>query len=201
LKLFMHRSVVDDSPTVASLRHGLKQLSFFIGNNPSSRYHSTSVKTIPIVPKIHSLERNLFLHLNSNVNKPKHVAVDLVGPRPAGWWTGKVPKYGLCPGVEADGCIYSLPQLTFDASRSSIDKSLNAMLIKKSLQDYFDNTWTMTEVLLASLQGEEAFQVPPYHDLRHPMIFYYGHPGRVTSFSLRSIQYVTVESIHASCYS
>jgi hypothetical protein len=25
--------------------------------------------------------------------------------------------------------------------------------------------------------GEEPFYRPPYHDLRHPLIFYYGHPA------------------------
>jgi hypothetical protein len=32
-------------------------------------------------------------------------------------------------------------------------------------------------VLFAALQGSEAFYRPPYHQLRHPMIFYYGHPA------------------------
>jgi hypothetical protein len=43
--------------------------------------------------------------------------------------------------------------------------------------DYFDNTWALTEVLFSGLQGKEAFMAPPYHDLRHPLIFYYGHPA------------------------
>jgi len=179
-------SVLDASHTnaVQLLHHGPKRnLILLSDSNPSSRKHSTSVKRIPVVPKVHhSLERNILLHLHSNVETKQDDAVDddvvdLVGPRSAAWWTGKAPKHGLCPGVEADGRIYSLPQLTFTAASDSYSSS--SVLIKKSLQDYFDNTWTMTEVLLASLQGEEAFQLPPYHDLRHPMIFYYGHPGNL----------------------
>ncbi len=33
------------------------------------------------------------------------------------------------------------------------------------------------QVLFASLQGTDAFVRQPYHQLRHPMIFYYGHPA------------------------
>jgi len=185
-------SVLDASHTnaVQLLHHGPKRnLILLSDSNPSSRKHSTSVKRIPVVPKVHhSLERNILLHLHSNVETKQDDAVDddvvdLVGPRSAAWWTGKAPKHGLCPGVEADGRIYSLPQLTFTAASDSYSSS--SVLIKKSLQDYFDNTWTMTEVLLASLQGEEAFQLPPYHDLRHPMIFYYGHPAALYVNKLR----------------
>jgi hypothetical protein len=32
-------------------------------------------------------------------------------------------------------------------------------------------------VLFASLQGYDAFVRQPYHQLRHPMMFYYGHPA------------------------
>ena len=195
-------SVLDASPTnaVQLLHHGPKRnLPLLSGSNPSSRKHSTSVKRIPVVPKVHhSLERNILLHLHSNVETKQDDdvdddVVDLVGPRSAAWWTGKAPKHGLCPGVEADGRIYSLPQLTFTAASDSYSSS--SVLIKKSLQDYFDNTWTMTEVLLASLQGEEAFQLPPYHDLRHPMIFYYGHPGNL----LHPICYASVDMQQMLC--
>jgi len=43
--------------------------------------------------------------------------------------------------------------------------------------DYFNNAWATTEVLFASLQGSEAFYRQPYHQLRHPMVFYYVHPA------------------------
>eukprot|EP01039_Chlorochromonas_danica_P003875 gene3876-4233_t len=90
-------------------------------------------------------------------------SMNLRGPRGADWFTGVLPKQ--CPGFAADGKLYSLPLFTFDSCS------------KESLHAYFDNSWTLTEVLLGSLQGEETFIRPPYHDLRHPMIFYYGHPA------------------------
>jgi hypothetical protein len=207
-------SVLDASPASAvQLHHGPKHnLPFLSGSRLSSRKHSTSVKTNPVIPKA-----NVETTKQDNDDDSGDDVVDLVGPRPAAWWTGKAPKHGLCPGVEADGCIYSLPQLTFAAnanaascpssignqslnaaaavSAASAAASASALLIKKSLQDYFDNTWTMTEVLLSSLQGEEAFQLPPYHDLRHPMIFYYGHPGNNV---LHPMWYVLCSRCYAS---
>eukprot|EP00043_Microstomoeca_roanoka_P002639 m.39514 g.39514 ORF g.39514 m.39514 type:complete len:861 (-) comp11615_c0_seq1:44-2626(-) len=92
---------------------------------------------------------------------------NLTGPRQADWWTGKAPVYGQCPGVDADGIIRSLPQPNLST------------VTRKELRDYFDNCWTMTEVLFASLQTEEPFYRPPYHNLRHPKIFYYAHPASV----------------------
>ncbi|CAF1008179.1 unnamed protein product [Adineta steineri] len=75
----------------------------------------------------------------------------------------------------------SLPQVKTNASR-------------KELLDYFDNTWTLTEVLFDGLVNEEAYYCRPYHKLRHPMIFYYGHPAvlyinklRVAGFIERGI--------------
>lgn len=50
---------------------------------------------------------------------------------------------------------------------------------RQEMLDYFDNTWAMTDALFATLQGERAFMTAPPHQLRHPLIFYYGHP---TSF-------------------
>ena len=45
--------------------------------------------------------------------------------------------------------------------------------------------WTLTEVLFAGLKGQDAFMAPPYHDLRHPLIFYYGHPATLYINKLR----------------
>lgn len=99
----------------------------------------------------------------------------LVGPRDDAWWTGLPPVVG-CPGfLEQDGNVYSLPQLSFQSGNCS----------KESIQAYFDNTWTLSEVLLSCLQGEESFTRSPYHDLRHPMIFYYGHPAALYVNKLR----------------
>jgi len=80
------------------------------------------------------------------------------------WFTGKAPLPGLCPGVSSmDGGIRSLPQ-----------PHLNKVT-RDATQAYFDNTWTLYEVLFAGLKGEEPFYRPPVHGLRHPQIFYYGH--------------------------
>lgn len=79
-------------------------------------------------------------------------------------WTGLAPIFGTCPGVQPDGTIHSLPLLNFNSNRQQI-------------LDYFNNTWTLTEVLFSSLTSEEAFYRRPYHQLRHPLIFYYAHPA------------------------
>ena len=49
-----------------------------------------------------------------------------------------------------------------------------ATCTRQDVLNYFDNTWTLTEQLFASLQGESAFYLQNYHQLRHPLIFYYG---------------------------
>jgi 5-histidylcysteine sulfoxide synthase len=78
------------------------------------------------------------------------------------WWTGMSPTE--CPGYH-NGALHSLeiPRM-HSASRSSV-------------RAYFNNTWTLTELLFSALKDDEAFYRPPYHGLRHPMIFYYGHPA------------------------
>ena len=84
-------------------------------------------------------------------------------PRPSSWWTGTSPE--RTPGFCADGKLRSLPLPCLDGVNSLVT------------QRYFDNTWTLTETLFSGLQGEEPFFRPPYHELRHPLIFYYGHPA------------------------
>ena len=79
------------------------------------------------------------------------------------WWTGKPPVYGQCPGMNDTGQLHALPQLQLQSPS------------RQDILDYFDNTWTLTEVLFSALQGEEAFRRAPVHGLRHPLIFYYGH--------------------------
>jgi 5-histidylcysteine sulfoxide synthase/putative 4-mercaptohistidine N1-methyltranferase len=96
---------------------------------------------------------------------------ELTGPRPAWWWTGRTPQD--CPGRQSDGTLTSLPLPNL------------ATCARQQALDYFDNTWTLTEVLFSGLQGEEAFFRPPYHHLRHPMIFYYGHPPALYINKLR----------------
>lgn len=97
----------------------------------------------------------------------------LLGERPRFWWTGCPPEPGRCKGVDELGKIHSLPIL-----------NLNHINRQKIL-DYYDNSWTLTEVLFSSLQGEQAFYRPPYHRLRHPLIFYYGH---VTAFYINKLR-------------
>ena len=94
-------------------------------------------------------------------------------PRPAAWWTGKRPEE--CAGWDAsEGVLRSLPLVDLSASSS-----------REALLDYFDNTWTLTEVLFSGLVGEEAFFVPPVHRLRHPLVFYYGHVAALYVNKLR----------------
>jgi 5-histidylcysteine sulfoxide synthase len=147
----------------------------------SARVNSASLSNGVVSHQLFSTSKLQSEATNASVNvsimpEPNHSYTDsmkLVGPRDAHWWTGKRPEE--CPGyVKSTGKLYSLPQL-----------NLGPSCTKQSLQDYFDNTWTLTEVLLSSLQGEEAFMRPPYHDLRHPMIFYYGHPAALYINKLR----------------
>ncbi|GFR49285.1 hypothetical protein Agub_g11294 [Astrephomene gubernaculifera] len=91
---------------------------------------------------------------------------ELVGPRGDWWWTGKHPTD--CPGFDkAAGVLRSLP----------LPNLRN--FTRQSVLDYFDNIWTLNEVLFASLQTTDAFIRQPYHQLRHPMMFYYGHTAVV----------------------
>jgi 5-histidylcysteine sulfoxide synthase/putative 4-mercaptohistidine N1-methyltranferase len=57
--------------------------------------------------------------------------------------------------------------------------------LRKVLLDYFDNAWTLTEVLFSALRNDEAFYRQPSHRLRHPIIFYYGHTALLYVNKLR----------------
>ncbi|HEY9730492.1 MAG TPA: 5-histidylcysteine sulfoxide synthase [Drouetiella sp.] len=81
------------------------------------------------------------------------------------WWTGKPPEHGVCPGVDALGKMRSLPMPNLETCT------------RAEVQDYFDNSWTLTEVLLSGLATADVFYRVPYHGLRHPLIFYYLHPA------------------------
>ena len=85
----------------------------------------------------------------------------LNGARADSWWTGFAPVH--CPGAK-NNALHALPQVSTAASRSEV-------------RAYFDNGWTLNELLFSALQGEEAFYRPPMHGLRHPLIFYYAHPA------------------------
>mmetsp|Transcript_18508 Transcript_18508/g.37290 ORF Transcript_18508/g.37290 Transcript_18508/m.37290 type:complete len:947 (-) Transcript_18508:3117-5957(-) len=85
----------------------------------------------------------------------------LTGPRSKEWYTGKSPKH--CPGADSHGVLRSLPLPNL------------SNVTRQAALEYFDNSWTLFEMLFAGLKGEEPFYRPPVHGLRHPQIFYYGH--------------------------
>jgi 5-histidylcysteine sulfoxide synthase/putative 4-mercaptohistidine N1-methyltranferase len=93
-------------------------------------------------------------------------------PRHADWWTGLPPEQ--CAG-------YSHEQ----GQLHSLDIPNLATCTRQSVLDYFNNTWTLNELLFSSLIGEEPFYRPPYHSLRHPLIFYYVHPSVLYVSKLR----------------
>ena len=95
----------------------------------------------------------------------------LHGPRAAWWWTGLPPEHS--PGCQPGGTLTAQPAPNL------------ASCTRQSVQAAFDNGWTLTELLFAGPQGEEAFYRPPYHHLRHPMIFYYCHPAALYINKLR----------------
>jgi 5-histidylcysteine sulfoxide synthase len=107
-------------------------------------------------------------------NVAEHADERLAGPRdPAWWFTGVRPDSDRCPGIDNSGKITSLPLP--DLSVCGRDEAIA----------YFDNTWTLHEILFAGLNTTEAFYRPPDHNLRHPMIFYYGHPAALYVNKLR----------------
>jgi 5-histidylcysteine sulfoxide synthase/putative 4-mercaptohistidine N1-methyltranferase len=106
---------------------------------------------------------NLDRHSVESTRPPTREVDELVGLRPASWWTGRSPA--TCPGWGANGTLRALPIPDL------------ARVTRAELVDYFDNGWTLSELLFAGLQGEQAFRRPPYHRLRHPLVFYYAHPA------------------------
>ncbi len=89
------------------------------------------------------------------------------------WWTGVPPAEAGCPGVSADGVLHSLvPPDLRTCTRSEV-------------LDYFNNSWTLSELLFSSLKTEDAFYEPPVHGLRHPLVFYYVHPAALYVNKLR----------------
>ena len=88
------------------------------------------------------------LHRNPNlmaVDVSKQVDLagsspELIGQRGSTWWTGKTPAN--TPGYDPNnGTVSSLPSPALDT------------LTLSQIQDYFDNTWTLTEILFSSIQG------------------------------------------------
>ncbi|KAL4172317.1 hypothetical protein KRP22_007481 [Phytophthora ramorum] len=89
-------------------------------------------------------------------------------------------------GERADDWFTTARNPRTDATFPGVDRvtgRLNAIKMpdlrscsRQEMLDYLDNSWAMTDALFASLQGERAFMTAPPHQLRHPLIFYYGHP-------------------------
>jgi 5-histidylcysteine sulfoxide synthase/putative 4-mercaptohistidine N1-methyltranferase len=104
---------------------------------------------------------------HKNLGKSK---LDLSTPRNNNWWTGKAPE---------NNKIISLPSPNL------------VTCTRQDVLDFFDNTWTLTEVLFSSLKNEEAFYRPPYHGLRHPLVFYYIHPAVLYVNKLRLAQIIS----------
>jgi 5-histidylcysteine sulfoxide synthase/putative 4-mercaptohistidine N1-methyltranferase len=48
---------------------------------------------------------------------------------------------------------------------------------RQDILGYFENTWSLTEMIFSALQSDEAFYRPPDHHLRHPLVFYFCHPA------------------------
>lgn len=61
--------------------------------------------------------------------------------------------------------MQALPQLQFKN------------ITREDVLKYFANGWDLTEILFSALKDQEAYTRPPVHGLRHPLIFYYGHPA------------------------
>ncbi|MCK6596227.1 MAG: 5-histidylcysteine sulfoxide synthase, partial [Bacteriovoracaceae bacterium] len=105
---------------------------------------------------------------NPNLSKPqapKAISHELKNLYPDNtWWTGLAPEN--CPGFcKERNVLLALPLLNLK------------ICSRQDVLDYFNNSWTLTELLFRGLKTEETYIRPPYHGLRHPMIFYYGHPA------------------------
>lgn len=119
-----------------------------------------------------NLTRNPNLDLTSSLSTSQSEAwrinigkYPLTFPRKVSWWTGPDPETASTVHKGEDGNIIALPIPNLRTCT------------RKEIQDYFDNGWMLTELLFACLADEEAFYRPPYHNLRHPLIFYYTHPA------------------------
>lgn len=141
------------SPSSLSLARGTSSLNRAVAAvdlyNPNAhRVPTTSTQDI-LKPIISDRDLNKVMEAN-----PLHQT----------WWTGKKPSE--CPGWRADASyLTSLPLVNCETAT------------RKEMLNYFDNTWTLTEQLFSALQDEASFYLKPYHKLRHPLVFYYGHPA------------------------
>jgi len=109
--------------------------------------------------------------LLSPIKRIRESDPDIEGPLPGWWWTGAQPE--ACAGWMNEGWLSSLPL-----------PNLQTVTRKQTL-DYFNNTWTLTELLFSGIKGDMPMYMPPYHQLRHPLIFYYGHVAALYVNKLR----------------
>ncbi|TYZ62568.1 hypothetical protein PybrP1_004769, partial [[Pythium] brassicae (nom. inval.)] len=118
-------------------------------------------------PKVHGGSVQSFATAATAVEDDERDDSYLFGERSDEWFTtDRSPRYdagfpGLCAETRTLHSV-AMPNL----------KTCS----REEMLDYLDNTWALTDVLFSTLQGDEAFTTPPPHQLRHPLIFYYGHP-------------------------
>lgn len=114
-----------------------------------------------------TITRNPNLSKSSQLSNLKNeVQINFKNIYNKSWWTGLSPEE--CPGFDKEKkCLVSLPFLNLSTCT------------RQDVLDSFNNVWTITELLFQSLKTEETFIRSPYHGLRHPMIFYYGHTAVV----------------------
>ncbi|QDK38419.1 5-histidylcysteine sulfoxide synthase [Bdellovibrio sp. NC01] len=108
-----------------------------------------------------SLQRNPNLSIPQIDRSSKNEVLESFG---SSWWTGVAPE--KCVGFNKEkNFLQALPLINLD------------ICTRQDVIDYFNNSWTLTEVLFSSLKNESTYIRPPYHELRHPLMFYYGHPA------------------------
>ncbi len=105
---------------------------------------------------------------NPNINATEPFAAPLRTNIPRSWWTGPQPHEQLA----LFGASHGDSQVVTCAPMPNLRTCTRAQV-----KAYFDNGWFLTELLFSSLADEADFLLPPYHALRHPFIFYYGHPA------------------------
>jgi len=95
------------------------------------------------------------------------------------WWTGKAPS--KCAGWIS--ATETSPEWLSSLALPNLAAPTAAT--RQQTLDYFDNTWTLTELLFTAVRDEASLFLPPYHQLRHPLIFYYGHVAALYINKLR----------------
>merc|ERR1719261_1528895 len=125
----------------AGPRAGVAPGAKMVRRSQSQQWHVVRLVSVSTLNRSDSGVQSVVDSWRSNCRDPNA----WIGKRDADWYTGKPPVAGVCPGVTSEGKITCLPT-------PNLEK-----VTRQELRDYFDNTWTATEVLFASLQGEEPF--------------------------------------------